>query len=175
VAGRTPQQALDNFVHPLQRALSCLCDGVLLASGVRSPSEVHGLRLARAPQRLQAAEFLAIIFTCDYQIVETSDPGAPWQVRGQGYRCALHDAEHEILAYHWHPLVRRGPSFPHLHLSAGAGVTHARLATAHLPTGLVQLEDVLRLAILTFGARPVRPDWDQVLTTSKAATLGAWL
>jgi hypothetical protein len=180
VVGRTPQQALDSLVQPLQRALSCVCDGVLLASGVRNSSERHGIRLAHAPQRLRAAEFLALIFDgeyqfdCEHQIAETSDPGGSWRVTALGYRCALHDAEHEILAYHWHPLTRGGPSFPHLHLSAGARVAHARLTTAHLPTGLVHLEDVLRLAIETFDARPVRADWDRVLISSKAASSAAW-
>jgi len=132
------------------------------------------LWLAQSLQRLHTTEFLALTFVCDYQIVETSDPAGAWKVRSLGYRCALHDAEHEILAYHWHPLARGEVVFPHLHLSAGARVAHARLTSAHLPTGLVPLEDVLRLAVQAFDARPVRPDWDQVLTTSKAAALAAW-
>jgi hypothetical protein len=174
VAGRTPQEALASFVQPLQRAVSSVCNAVLLDTGVRSTAELHSLRLTQAPYRLHAAEFLALTFDCDYQIVETSDPGGPWKIRGLSYRCALHDAEHEILAYHWHPLTRGGPIFPHLHLGAGSRVTHARLTTAHLPTGLVHLEDVLRLAIETFDARPVRADWDRVLISSKAASSAAW-
>ena len=175
MAGRTPQEALDSLVHPLQRALSCVCDGVLLTSGVRNPSELHMLRLARSPQRLRSVESLAIAFVCDYQIVETSEPGDRWHVRGLSYRCELHGAEHEILAYHWHPLARGEVAFPHLHLSAGARVAHARLTSAHLPTGLVHLEDVVRFVVDAFDVQPVRPDWDEVLTTSKAASLAAWL
>jgi hypothetical protein len=123
---------------------------------------------------MPAPEFLAITLFCRYQIIETSDPTGPWRVRGLDYWCGLHDAEREILAYHWHPFSRGGPSFPHLHLSAGAGVTQPGLQTAHLPTGIVHLEDVLRLAIATFNARPTRRAWDEVLTRSNAAGLDAW-
>lgn len=174
MAGRTPQQALESFVRPLQQALSCVCNGVLLASGVRDPSVSHMLRLAASPQRIRAAEYLALTFACYYRVVETPDSSGPWKVSGVGYRCALHDAEHEILAYHWHPLARGDVGFPHLHLSAGARVTHPRLATAHLPTGLVHLEDVLRLAVESFDAQPMRHDWGEVLATSRSASLAAW-
>lgn len=152
-----------------------MCDGVLLASGVRDPSEPHMLRLTESPQRIRAAQYLAPTFVCYYRIVETPGSRGPWEVSGVGYRYALHDAEHEILAYHWHPLARGEVVFPHLHLSAGASVAHAGLTRAHLPTGLVQLEDVLCLAVEAFNARPLRRNWDTVLTGSKAASLAAWL
>ena len=132
------------------------------------------LRLAQTPHPLRAPEFLALTSVWAYQIIETDEPGAQWEVRGLGYWIGLHGADHEILAYHWHPLTPGGPTFPHLHLSAGAGRLLPRLTIAHLPTGLVHLEDVLPLAIETFGARPLHRDWDDVLTTSKAQAITAW-
>ena len=82
MAGRTPQEALNTFVHPLQRALSTVSDGILLTSGVRNPPALHMLRLAQPTQRLHASAVLAMSFVCDYQILETGEPGGPWSVRG---------------------------------------------------------------------------------------------
>jgi len=175
VAGRTPQEALNTFVHPLQRALSTVSDGILLTSGVRNPPALHMLRLAQPTQRLHASAVLAMSFVCDYQILETGEPGGAWSVRGLGYRCELRDAEHEILAYHWHPFALGDVVFPHLHLSAGSSVANVHLTRAHLPTGLVHLEDVLRLVIDAFDVQPLRPDWEEVLRRSKAASLAVWV
>ncbi|MGI8553416.1 MAG: hypothetical protein ACR2PL_21930 [Dehalococcoidia bacterium] len=58
----------------------------------------------------------------------------------------------------------------HIHLGAGAGSLRPELTAAHLPTGWVALQDVLRLAIEAFGVRPLRPDWDAVLTRTLVAT-----
>jgi hypothetical protein len=63
---------------------------------------------------------------------------------------------------------------PHLHLGAGAAEGRLRpdLAGAHLPTGHIALQDVLRLAIAELGVRPTRPDWDDVLRTTREAYEG---
>jgi hypothetical protein len=132
------------------------------------------LRLAPTWQRLQAPEFLALAYVCDYTIVETDQTGARWSVRGLSYRCELYDAEREILAYHWHPFARGDVVFPHLHLSAGARVGNSNLTRAHLPTGSVLLEDVLRLAIDAFGVQPLREDWSELLVASRVMSEEAW-
>jgi hypothetical protein len=71
----------------------------------------------------------------------------------------------EIVAYHWHPGRRSPIDFPHLHLGAGSGVDREELHKAHLPTGRVELEDVLLMAIQEFGVRPRREDWEEILGT----------
>ena len=71
----------------------------------------------------------------------------------------------ENLGYHWHPFS--GVRFPHLHLSAGSGVDRDELHKAHLPTGRIALEQVVRLAIAEFAVEPLRPDWDEVLTEAQ--------
>lgn len=53
--------------------------------------------------------------------------------------------------------------FPHLHLGAGSGVSREGLQKAHIPTGRVELEDVLLMAIRELGVRPRRDDWQEIL------------
>jgi hypothetical protein len=42
------------------------------------------------------------------------------------------------------------------------------LQGAHVPTGRIALEELLRMAIAEFGARPRRKDWEQVLERTQA-------
>jgi len=89
---------------------------------------------------------------------------APWTVSPFGYSYALREPEGpEIVAYHWHPGRRSPIDFPHLHLGAGSGVGREELQKAHIPTGRVELEDVLMMAIREFGVRPRREDWARIL------------
>lgn len=50
-----------------------------------------------------------------------------------------------------------------MHLGPGAEIGFAPLHRAHLPTGRIAIEDLLRIAITEFGARPRRTDWQEVL------------
>jgi len=90
---------------------------------------------------------------------------APWTVSPFGYSYALRESQGpEILAYHWHPGRRSPIDSPHLHLGAGSGVGREELQKAHIPTGRVELEDVLLMAIREFGVRSRREDWEEILS-----------
>lgn len=98
------------------------------------------------------------------RVQERDDPASPWRVGLFGYFYALEEPEgREILTYHWHPDSRSPVTFPHLHLGAGARVERRELREAHIPTGHVELENVLAMAILDFGTRPQRDDWAGIL------------
>ncbi len=103
-----------------------------------------------------------------YLVTESAQPRGRWVVRIAGYQYALYDVDsREILAYHWHPEGSSHVTAPHLHLGSGAEVGRRDLAGAHLPTGHVALEDVLRLAIADLGVRPLRHDWSEVLDRTR--------
>jgi hypothetical protein len=74
-----------------------------------------------------------------------------------------------VFSYQWHPGGRSPVTWPHLHLGAGAEVGRTELASAHLPTGRVSIEEVLRLAITELGVEPLRDDWREVLERTQAA------
>jgi hypothetical protein len=80
-----------------------------------------------------------------------------------GYLYQLRAGERELLAYHWHPRGLSPHTDPHMHLGAAAELGFADLGTAHLPTGRIGLEHVLRLAIRDLGVEPRRGDWREVL------------
>ena len=56
-----------------------------------------------------------------------------------------------------------------LAVGSAARVGYAALVTAHVPTGRVALQDVLRLAITDLGTRPQRDDWRQILDETQSA------
>lgn len=87
-----------------------------------------------------------------------------WRVTTTAYDYALREPEgREIIVFHYHPDSRSPITFPHLHLEAGARVDRVELQKAHIPTGFVELEYVIWLAIREFGVRPRRADWAEIL------------
>ncbi|MGF1471184.1 MAG: hypothetical protein ACFB50_05485 [Rubrobacteraceae bacterium] len=89
---------------------------------------------------------------------------APWRADLTSYFYTLKDLEgREIVAYHWHPESRSPITFPHLHLGAGAQIGREEIQKSHLPTGHVEIEDVLLMAIRELGVRPQRDDWEEIL------------
>ena len=67
----------------------------------------------------------------------------------------------EVFAYHLH--TGRFPR-PHFHLGAAAGVLAEPLYKAHFPTGgAVALGELIRLIVRDLGARPLLPNWEQIL------------
>lgn len=69
----------------------------------------------------------------------------------------------ELVSYHQHPFGRSHVHAPHLHLPTGI-MGDPGIAGAHLPTGNVELEDFVRFLITELGARPLRADWEAILS-----------
>lgn len=170
MAGKTPREAVQNFVGPLQTALSCVTNSVLQIYGGYYPrSEPHVATIADGdPVPLRGDSRISLQIRHWYRIVEDAGPRGPWKVQTAGYYYSLKDSsDQEILAYHWHP--QSEPTFPHLHLEAGAGIGRQELTKAHLPTERISLEHVLRIALNDFGCYPLKPDWEEVLAQTQSA------
>jgi len=104
-------------------------------------------------------------------VVQIERPRGLWEARTAAYEYRLSDGDdREILAYHWHPDGVSHVQSPHLHLGPGAEVGRVALTTAHLPTGWIGLDEVIRLAIEGLGTEPARRDWDRVLRPTGAAS-----
>lgn len=168
MAGKTPRQAVDQFLTPLQRALSCITDAVLQCR-VPTRASVHGAANLAPLTRLKAgAETFHLTVELHFRIVEDAGPRGPYRLTTIKYSYSLLDAdEKEILAYHWHP--DGDVAFPHLHIGCGARAARIELHKAHIPTGRIALEDLLRMAINEFGIEPRRDDWRDVLAKTQAA------
>jgi len=56
---------------------------------------------------------------------------------------------------------------PHFHIGPATGVDLDEMIKAHLPTGHIAIEDVTRVLIRDFSIKPLRPDWEKILTESQ--------
>lgn len=173
MAGNRPADAVEHFLAPLRRVLSCVTPAILLVGGGYHPStSPHALTLSEVPAPLGRDGRLALKMIQHYRIVEYPGDYGPWKVQTVAYYYALEEAAapyRELIAYHWHPQGHSPITYPHLHLYAGTGITHHRIPEAHFPTGRIALEQVLRLAIEHFQVQPLRSDWATVLDQAQQA------
>ncbi len=131
----------------------------------------HAATLAGGlPVPLRGPANVALVVALQYRIAQESGPSSPWKVRISAYAYQLVNREEmEVISYHWHPSGRSAVTWPHLHLGPAGVGRHAMLATAHLPSGLVALEEVIRMAVTDLGVEARRPDWSDVLAESRDA------
>ena len=169
MAGKTELEAVQNYIEPLQKAVSCVTDAVLSVSGGYYASDKpHALTFGDGlPQKLPQTN-LYIAITQLYYVVRDDDPDrGPWKATIAEYVYTLRRGAGErkpevLLSYQWHPRPRAKFNYPHLHLGSASGVEQ-HLGATHIPTGRVALEDVLRFSISQLGVKPRRDDWKEVL------------
>jgi len=151
-------------VRRLQQAVSCVSTAV--ASYALEAPETYGVALrGQGPERrfVRLSDGSGLGLAAQYR-VGTRAGGRGWAATLTAYRYDLWDRDgREILSYHWHPFARSPVTTPHLHLGVGVASWRPELATAHLPTGRVGLEDVLLLAIQGLGVPSLRDDWYTIL------------
>ena len=173
MAGKTPPEAVRNFLEPLQHALSCVSQELLTVRGGYHPSGTpHALTLGNSPAILGRDRQFALKVIQHYRIIEHEGVRGPWKVRTVAYYYTVEEAGEsgrEMFAYHWHPSERTAITFPHFHLYQGAGPMRDDVRKAHFPTGRVSFEDVLRLVITQFGVLPLRDDWAAILDQTQTA------
>lgn len=90
----------------------------------------------------------------------TAQLDSSWQwARCARYAIQLHDAEDRELAA-WHSgHGESGHGAPHVHVAVPGGLLHKK----NLPTGMVELADILYLLLDQLDVKPQRPDWREVL------------
>lgn len=181
MAGRTPHEALEAFIGPLQQSLSCITDAVLdthKRGNKEYPNrESYSITTnAGKPADLLCDNGLSLSFIMWYRVVKDDADRDPWRATTTGYYYSLDDSnQKEIVAYHWHPTIS-DIDFPHLYIEQGSGVTRKELFRAHLPTGRIALEDMIWCTIRDFSIQVLRDDWVGVLTRNRDAfrTLQTW-
>lgn len=114
-----------------------------------------------APVRLAGPQRIGL--SVDYRFAVLPDPAGVFAANRERYEFTIEALEtgREILSFHLHV---GQPGSPHLHIGSGAGPLLPPLQRAHVPTGFVALEQVLRFLIEDFGVRSLRPDWRAILT-----------
>jgi hypothetical protein len=119
------------------------------------------------PIRRRGPERIHLRVRMRVRLTQSEPPRGLWEAETAAYDYRLSDQDdREIVAYHWHPEGQSHVRTPHLHLGPGAEIGRTALLRAHLPTGPVPIQDVLRLTIEGFNVEPARRDWDRVLQTT---------
>ena len=162
---RTSHEAVAEYIDNLQKLVLCVTPSVITAE-LHHPAPVpHSITIndgepvsLRGPSRFQFALRQSFI-------ADDSGQGSSWQVVVRSFSYEIHDSDgREVLLYHWHPRGSSPIETPHLHLEQGAEVGRAEVRDAHLPTGEVSLNAILRVLIEEMGVQPRRPDWDSILS-----------
>lgn len=169
MAGRTSAEAVQNYLDPLRKALSCVTKEVLQVGGGYTPSDnPHSLVLGRGlPVPLDGTAALKLTVSQQYSVADMGGKDEGWKVSTAAYQYVIEDTDaREILAFHWHPFS--GVVEPHVHLGSGAKVGRKELQKTHIPTSRISVERVIRFAIDEFAITPLRPDWSQVLSDTEA-------
>jgi len=164
LAARTPAEAVRTFVGAFQSALSCLTVARFNAEGYRPIDLPYSAELQDGEPVVIAGSSLRLLVVLRYRIIQAANSPGAWVVQLTAYDYELLDnSDRELLAYQWHPQGRSSVTWPHVHLGPAAGDLWRPLSRAHLPTGRIVVQDVLRLAIRDFGVPPRRANWEAVL------------
>lgn len=145
--------------------MSCITSAQLYVAGGKRPGETLALGLSEDPLLLKTANGDRLQFLLAHQFRLVEDESG-WRVSTVAYDYRLNDdSGTEILSWHWHPAPMKGPDHPHLHVAAAQPGRHA-----HLPTGRVSIESVLRLLLTDLKVAPTRDhmsDFAEVLNASE--------
>ncbi len=171
----------------MQRAVSCVTEAVLGGRiyeaidvpGVMAFARRENGRLIEAPVPIGRGPHLLLSLRHIYQfrhVPEDAERG-PWTVTSLAHSYELLDMnERRVIAYHWHPdtslafePVHVGRQFAHSSLPADVRTHAAALVRAHLPTGRISLESVIRLAIRELGVEPIKREWEAILNETEEA------
>ena len=159
--GRTPAEAVSNYVDPLQKAVSCL-EGVakiLLTQRVHHIGD-YGAWILNGPDGMPLRGFGTFHAQQRFELVETSEAHREYAPR-ERFRVTTHEYIYRVkldsgpqIRWHWHPEGSSPERRPHIHPSFNL--------KAHLPCSRIALEDVIESCI-ELGARPACSDWKQRL------------
>jgi hypothetical protein len=135
---------------------------VVLRSDGYDPDVIHTVTLPDPTVELitRDEEILHLSFVQHFNIEHTLLLG--WKVRTRLYMYSLECPDsNEIFAFHWHPdATPANPvSYPHLHISAGAGERIRReVREIHFRTDRVAFEEFALILIENFQVDTRRPD-----------------
>lgn len=100
-------------------------------------------------------------------VYEVTEGPAGWSAHTRAYFYHVYANDgREFIAFHWHP-ERGRVVLPHAHFRTLNDPVP--MGKAHIPTGRVSLEAVVRLLIDELAVQPIRPDWERLLAGTERA------
>lgn len=187
MAGKTANAAFRNYIDPVQEALQCITLRRLSrpAGGKLALNVPYSIALNDMdPIPLKGQHSLHLTVGQQVRLIRTEpdDERGPIRVTTISYFYAfsapVDGVVKEALTFQWTPeaVGANTVTFPHLHIGPAllVGQTAIRpddLHRAHIPTGRVSLEAVVRLAITEFGVTPLQARWAEILRRTEDAFL----
>lgn len=164
-----PREAIEQRRVGAARALSCVSRTVVRVAGQWNRDQPTVLLLGEGdPVALRGSSQLTLAVAQHLRVHPVEDEAEGPLVRTVAYLLAVGDASgRELFAYHWHPSGPSRVTGPHLHVHAEIQIGPGWLPKVHLPTGVVELQDVLHTLIEELGVEPLRDDWQAVLDSTR--------
>lgn len=173
MAGRTPQEAVRNFLAPLKAVVGCITsEGFVTRFSPRSDEpQTAAFQGGFAILTRRSGKALSLELAHRYTVTKTDNERESWEVSTAEYIYDVSDESDELIAaFHWHPLITQvgeAVQWPHLHAyGARDALTLHKL---HLPTGRISLEAVIRFLIEDLDVVPLRDDWSAILDRHEQA------
>ena len=167
MAGNTPHEALQNFLGPLNRVISCITTSQIAQSAGQDGCKLntdYGLFVgSEATFKASSDPLVYAEISMNFRIVTVPEKDQKrlgrFKVKTTWYRYSiLNHRKREMLSYQWHPGI--GIDFPHLHVHS--------LEKCHLPTGRISIEEFVRLLVDAFDVKPKKGrEWKTILGTAQ--------
>ena len=164
--------AVSRFVNDIQEALSCVTTE-RLSFAAYHPGKTHFIWLAdeNEPVQLKGRFRLTMAIALKYSVVAHEKAEGGWKVRTAKYIYEITDSQGgPLFDFHWHPDGESRVTTPHMHIRPSIKVAaeivdlYRAVTKAHIPTGRISLEDVLRFLVDELDVEPLRADWETVLS-----------
>lgn len=125
MAGSTPRKAVQNFLKPLQPALSCVTDAQIATTGDCSMTTAHAWVVAGGepfplPRAREAS--LRARLSQNYRIARAEGQRGPWKLKIACHYTLEESDGREVISFQWHPTGPGALPYPHVHLGAAAEV-----------------------------------------------------
>jgi hypothetical protein len=170
VASNKGYEALNAYCEEIQKIVSCITNEVWYGSS----SERDRLNFSVGDGFFRVAREDNTYLYIDIN-QEIEDPKTTGTVTTKYYLYSIADADgKDLVGFHFHPDLTEDPIlYPHIHAYANQDPRYLslNLHRKHIPSGRVALEDVIRWLISELKVKPLRKNWDDVLTKAKARFL----
>ena len=151
---------IEKYVRPIQRTVSCITLTPLVYTPQTGSSFQYLVEFG-PDSSVASLKDQTLLFSIQQGVSVVQAQSGDWIAQLGAYLyTVMDDRFRPLFSYEWHP--HRHRSDPHFQIKQGA--SHHGLNKCHFPTGLIPLEAVIRLLIEEMDVRPIRNDWDDVLT-----------
>jgi len=170
LAGRTPRDAVQEFLEPLREVAGCITAEGFVARGfdpAGGPYVATFQSGVAVLDRRRGLPPVKLMLFHRYRLLESVGDRNPWRTSTTEWIYDIADQNDAlIVAFHRHPGAGR-IGWPHAHAHGAHEL--ASLHKLHIPTGRLSLEAVVRFLIEDLDVVPRRTNWREILDRHEEA------